>query len=60
MKNIRTFILSSCCLLAMSPSVWAEPWRGIIPLRSSKTDVVGLLGEPCATALNADHEASLN
>jgi hypothetical protein len=43
---VRKFVLISCCLFLIAFAVRAESWRGIVPLWSTKTDVVRLLGEP--------------
>jgi hypothetical protein len=45
MKSICSLILSCCCLLVISFGVHAKPWRGIVPLRSTKRDVERLLGK---------------
>src|SRR5437870_2358216 len=50
MMLIRKFVLSCCCLLLITFAVRAESWRGIVPLRSTKTDVVRLLGDPSEAA----------
>ena len=49
MRIIVNLILSCCCFLAISFTIHAESWRGITPLRSTKTDVERLLGKPTET-----------
>lgn len=44
-KNLRFVFLSGFLLLASNVAA-AKPWRGIIPLRSTRSDVRKLLGKP--------------
>jgi hypothetical protein len=46
MRLISKVALSCFCLLLVPLATRAEPWRGIVPLRSTKRDVERLLGKP--------------
>jgi PKD-like domain len=46
MKVTLKIFLLSCCLLVCASTLAAKSWRGITPLKSTKTDVERLLGKP--------------
>jgi len=46
MKTLATGILFLVAPLLVVVQVNAEPWRGIVPLKSSRSDVERLLGKP--------------
>jgi hypothetical protein len=46
MTFIRNAIISLCCVLLLPALSRAEPWRGIVPLHSTRSDVERLLGKP--------------
>src|SRR5689334_7259730 len=46
--NIKLNCLAFVLLLVMSATSQAKPWRGIIPLKSTRADVERLLGTPNA------------
>ena len=46
--SILVFLLALCGL-----TVNAEPWRGIVPLKSARSDVERLLGKPLPGSLNS-------
>jgi hypothetical protein len=46
MTTLRKTMISCFCLLLMAMATKSEPWRGIVPLRSTKSDVERLLGKP--------------
>jgi len=47
MKNLATrFVFLVLPLVILAGNVNAEPWRGIVPLKSNRSDVERLLGKP--------------
>ena len=44
MISIKTIIISVCAMVTMATFSEAKEWRGIVPLRSTKADVIRLLG----------------
>jgi hypothetical protein len=46
MKTLGTHVLVLAALLFIAVRVNAEPWRGIVPLKSTRLDVERLLGKP--------------
>lgn len=54
MKNTFTRFSFLLFLLALcGVTVNAEPWRGIVPLKSTRSDVERLLGKPLAGGINS-------
>lgn len=45
-KNKFGFACLCCALLALADVAQAKPWRGIVPLRSTRAQVRRLLGKP--------------
>ena len=45
-RNKFRFAFSICLLLAVAEAAAAKPWRGIIPLRTTRSQVRKLLGKP--------------
>jgi hypothetical protein len=43
---LRTFVGCLCSTLCLCISCLAKEWRGIVPLHSTRSDVIKLLGEP--------------
>lgn len=46
MKLPIRIILSSCLMVTFGFSCFAREWRGIVPLRSTRAEVIKLLGPP--------------
>ena len=46
MKTLAIRVLVLTALLLIAVRVHAEPWRGIVPLKSTRSDVERLLGKP--------------
>ena len=46
MKIYQQFIFCSLLLLLFVGSIYAKSWRGIEPLKSTRSDVIKLLGNP--------------
>ncbi|HXT64153.1 MAG TPA: hypothetical protein VN696_14035 [Pyrinomonadaceae bacterium] len=44
--RIIHIVIAGCFLIALSNNCFGKDWRGIIPLKSSRADVEGLLGRP--------------
>ncbi len=42
----RALLIAACLLLVAANSTLAKPWRGIVPLHSTRDDVRKLLGKP--------------
>ena len=45
-RNKFRFVFSICLLLGAAEAAAAKPWRGIIPLRTTRSQVRKLLGKP--------------
>jgi hypothetical protein len=45
-NTAKILFLTVCLLIGMADTVFAKPWRGIVPLRSRRADVRRLLGKP--------------
>ena len=50
---IATRVLVLALPLIISATVKAEPWRGIVPLKSTRSDVERLLGKPATVLVNS-------
>jgi hypothetical protein len=53
MKNLATrFVFILLPLTIFAGNVHAEPWRGIVPLKSTRSDIERLLGKPLPGNMN--------
>jgi hypothetical protein len=44
--KVRVFIGCLCLILCSAISCFAKEWRGIVPLHSTRSDVIKILGKP--------------